>query len=83
MRKKNFQTLKNQIIHAIIEAPAVLKQQTKELVAGKTIDDITKIHSAELTAIKQELQEHKSGVETSGPAMAAAKRDKAGKGRAT
>lgn len=80
--KKNFQALKNQIIHAVIKVPTILKQQTKEL-PTRTISDISKVHSAELSAIKQELQEHKSEIETSSPIMAAAKRSKAGRGGVT
>ena len=79
--KKNFQAIKNKILHTIIEAPAILKQQAKELTKDRTLQDISKHRSAELSAIKQNLQSHKSEMETSAPVIAANKKTKDVKGR--
>lgn len=79
--KKNFQVIKNKILQTIIEAPAAFIQKTEEITKDKTLQDISMKRSAELNAIKQNLQSHKSEMKTSAPAIAANKKTKGVKGR--
>lgn len=81
LEKKNFQTIKNNIVNAVVQAPDIEQQQTKDLTKGKSLDEMSQVHTNELAAIKDELQAHKSEIETASPVISASKRSKGAKGR--
>lgn len=79
--KKNFQAVKNKILQTIIEAPGVFMQKTEDMTKDKMLQDIPKHRTAELSAIKQNLQSHKTEIEASASRIAANKKTKVIKGR--
>ena len=80
--KKNFQNIKNNIIHNLVQKPDIEKQQTKDLTPAMKLDDMSYQHTSELATIKDKLKAHKSEIETSSPVISSNKRAKGNKSRA-